>query len=157
MDKKVLYITEKGRENIRNQINNLEERLSNIRFRKGEAAESGGNAWHDNAEFEDLEHQERMLTGEMQELKYKLNTAIDADKNYDNSEVNIGSTVTIKYLDTGKTAQIEIVGYGEGDPQSGKVSYDSPLGRCVLGAKAGAKKELVFEDNLMIVMVIGVS
>lgn len=156
MDKKVLYITEKGRENIRNQINNLEERLSNIRFRKGEAAESGGNAWHDNAEFEDLEHQERMLTGEIQELKYKLNTAIDADKNYDNSEVNIGSTVTIKYLDTGKTAQIEIVGYGEGDPQSGKVSYDSPLGRCVLGAKTNDEVKMVLDERNEIVEILSI-
>ena len=143
-----IILTEGGKEKLIGSIGRLEDRLASIRLRKGEASETGGNAWHDNAEFEELEHQERMLMGELSDLKHKLGAASMVDKKTgDVGTAGLGSTVSIKYLDTGETLTFEIVGYGEGDPSTNKLSYDSPLASCIMGAKLGDEREMELNDS----------
>lgn len=156
-DNSKVYITDKGRENIIERIASLERRLSGIRSHKGDAAENGGNAWHDNAEFEGLEHQERMLMAEISALKSKLSKAGDvAVTSKIHSSVEIGSAVKIKYIGSGEERDIEIVGFGEGDPAVGKITYDSPLGQCITGASIGDERELKLNSVTQIVKIIDV-
>lgn len=53
-----------------------------------------------------------------------------------NRIVGLGSTVVITF-DDGRAMTFAIVGTGEEDPSEGKISDQSPLGRALLGAKAG--------------------
>jgi transcription elongation factor GreA len=49
--------------------------------------------------------------------------------------VTIGSTITVKK--NGTTIQYEIVGSDEAQPEAGKISNESPLGKAFLGKKVG--------------------
>ena len=51
--------------------------------------------------------------------------------------VQIGSTVTLKFMDTEEEAQYHIVGSTEADPLNGKVSNETPLAQAILGSKTG--------------------
>jgi transcription elongation factor GreA len=53
----------------------------------------------------------------------------------DNSKVRIGSTVTIKFVDTNLTSTYRIVGSSEANPINGSISDESPLGLALLNKK----------------------
>jgi transcription elongation factor GreA len=57
-----------------------------------------------------------------------------------NDHVVIGRRVTLRD-DAGRTSY-EIVVPGEGDPDNGRISADSPLGGAILGARAGEVVEV---------------
>jgi len=61
-------------------------------------------------------------------------------RNSARSTVGIGSTVTIKLA--GKTTTYSLVGPVEADPLNGKISNESPIGKALLGRKAGDEFEL---------------
>jgi transcription elongation GreA/GreB family factor len=52
-------------------------------------------------------------------------------------EVGIGSRVT--YRQAGRTRVVEIVGTDEADPVAGRVSFQAPLARALLGAVEGER------------------
>lgn len=143
-----ILLTSGGVKLIKERINALKKELALVRSQKGEAADTGGNAWHDNAAFEGLELRERTLIQQIQREGEKLVKAqvIDEKKTHNAAKVQIGSRVTIVYAD-GEKAIFTIVGSGEGDPPSGKVAYDAPLGTALMGAKAGDKRQLELDDH----------
>ena len=49
--------------------------------------------------------------------------------------VRLGSRVTIVDMETGDKEQYLIVGSAEADPQNGRISHESPVGRALLGHK----------------------
>ena len=51
--------------------------------------------------------------------------------------VNIGTTVTVEYVDSGKTAVFTIVGSQEADPKLKRVSDESPFGKALMGQHVG--------------------
>ena len=68
--------------------------------------------------------------------KYAKLEIIDVE---DADTVSIGKTVTVKRLSDGVDATYEIVGFSQSDPSHGKISDESPVGKALMGAKAGQK------------------
>lgn len=61
--------------------------------------------------------------------------------------VSFGTTVTIKNEDTGKPETYTILGPWESDPEHGIISYLSPLGNALLGAKPQEKLEFTINEE----------
>lgn len=137
--------TPNGMNLLKNKLAATESKLEIIRYDKGEVAETGGNLWHDNAGFEDLELQERMLMRTVRKLKDEINKATVTNAVHETQICKIGSLVTI-VIDS-KKMTFELVGHGEGDPANGKLAYNSPLGAVLCGCKAGDIKELVLYNE----------
>jgi transcription elongation factor GreA len=57
-------------------------------------------------------------------------------------KVGLGSTVTVKDEDTGQEDVYEIVTSEESDPEKGRISPSSPIGRCLLNKKLGETAEV---------------
>ena len=55
----------------------------------------------------------------------------------DTSEVRVGSTVEIEYVDDNETEEYSIVGSTEADPFENKISNESPIAVAVMGKKEG--------------------
>ena len=72
----------------------------------------------------------------IKELEYLIEhvTVIEAG---DTSEVRVGSTVEIEYIDDNETEEYSIVGSTEADPFENKISNESPIAKAILGKKAG--------------------
>jgi transcription elongation GreA/GreB family factor len=132
-------MTAAGMQRLRERLTALEAKLRSIMRQKGEAAEVGGNVWHDNFSFEDLQRQEAMVLRQLEEARRVLAQARLVEPPADSTEVRLGSRVMLRF-DDGREQEVEIGGYGDADPAAGVISCASPLGRCLLGAVAGDER-----------------
>jgi len=139
---------------IREELEDAKKRLVNITSQKGEAAEIGGNAWHDNFTFEELVRKENETMAEITKLKKMINDAQTPEGSNDKI-VGVGSFVFIKIGDK-KAEWFELVGYGQSDPNSKKISHNSPIGAAILGKKIGESGEFVVREKRVQVSVLDI-
>lgn len=131
---KKYYLTEEG-------IKKLEKERGDLRNLKlSKTTGESPKIWQSedlNPEYlafqEDMEFLESRLT----ELDYILNNAeiIKAPAKEGRSAVNLGARVFVDV--EGQTDEFEIVGTLEANPALGKISNESPVGKALLGHRAG--------------------
>lgn len=137
-------VTPAGMRRLRERLAALEAKLLSISRQKGEAAQVGGNVWHDNFSFEQLQREEAMILRQIEEARHVLADARVVEPPVDAPDVRLGSRVLI-VLDGGREQVATIGGYGDTDPAAGIISCVSPVGRCLLGAVEG--EERTFQVN----------
>lgn len=122
----------------------LEEELQYLStIRRAEVAEQiavarGFGDLSENAEYDDAKNEQSRLEAQILELENTLRTAIVIDESKISTDsVNIGTTVRIHDLDMEEEEEYTIVGARESDPNSNKISNESPLGAALLGKKKG--------------------
>ncbi|WP_262689971.1 transcription elongation factor GreA [Kordiimonas aestuarii] len=96
----------------------------------------------ENAEYHAAKERQGHIEGRIMELEGKLSraqvidpTALSGDK------VVFGTTVTLVDEDDEEVVY-QIVGGDEGDVKKGKISYQSPIARALIGRKVGAEVEV---------------
>jgi transcription elongation GreA/GreB family factor len=70
-------------------------------------------------------------------------------------EVGIGSRVT--YRLNGAERSVEIVGGDEADPAAGKIGYQAPLARALIGAEVGERVDFAGKDEAIEVIAVAVT
>ena len=135
---KSVYLTREG-------LAKLEEELRHLRTeRRHEVAERIRRAKEftntvDNAEYDDAKNEQAFVEGRVQALERLLANAVVIDDHAAPSGyVRLGSHVTVVDSD-GVEDVYTIVGSAEADPNVGKVSNESPIGRALLGRMVGDK------------------
>jgi len=130
-------------------LRKLEEELDYLKtVRRREVAERIKQAIEfgditDSSEYEDAKNEQAFIEGRIITLEKALRNAKVVDKeDLDSSEVRIGSTVRLKDLNGGSELEYTIVGSMESDPRSKKISYESPVGRAILGQSVGSVVEI---------------
>ena len=93
----------------------------------------------ENAQYDAARDAQGMVEGRIAEIEHILKHTV-LIKSGHKSTVDIGSTVHVE-LETGKQ-KYQIVGSTEANPDEGKISNESPIGRALLGAKAGDEVEV---------------
>ena len=138
MSKESIKITKEGLKKLLAKKEKLFKELKKIQGKKGEAAEIGGNAWHDNFSFEELERQERMLNKRIADISDIINRAELVEPPLNNEFLQIGHIAILEFND-GSEKKFEIVGFGETDLEASppKIEYLAPLVRNLLGAEIG--------------------
>ena len=92
----------------------------------------------ENAEYDEARNAQAKTEARIAELEQLIETAVIVDESsIDTSVVNIGSTVLVYDIDEQEEIEYNIVGSIEADPFSNKISDQSPIGRAVVGNKAG--------------------
>jgi transcription elongation factor GreA len=138
-------LTPAGLQKLKEKIKRAERELKETLAAKGEAAETGGNVWHDNFAFEQLVEKERELAQKLANLKDRLaNIKIAASDSGGASPgkqaVEISSRVSV-LLENDKEKTLIIGDPETADPKKGIVSYESPVGKALMGGKMGEEKE----------------
>jgi transcription elongation factor GreA len=84
------------------------------------------------------------VEGRIQQLDAMLRTAKVID-NHDGpaDEIAVGSSVRVKDLASGEQITYTIVGSLEADPDQARISNESPVGRALLGHRAGETVDVV--------------
>ncbi len=138
-DGKKLYFTRKGFDAFMKQIDGVNTEITRLQAKLGEAAEIGGNQWHDNASYETITNDVReqgliikRLRAPIDQNPYEI---LDPPKSTE--YVDIGTKV--HFLMNGEEFNLLIGGYGESDIDNDIVAYNTPLGDAVLGKKSGEK------------------
>ncbi|MGM0471472.1 MAG: transcription elongation factor GreA [Bacillota bacterium] len=141
MTEKVI-LTKEGLENLEEELTYLRgTKRREVAQRIKEALEFGDIS--ENSEYDDAKNEQAFVEGRIKEIEQMLNNAeVIKEEDVNTTEVNVGTTVTIKDLDTDEEFEYKIVGTTESDPSDNKISNASPVGKALLGHKVGEEVEI---------------
>ena len=138
------YLTKNGFIKLQRELDDLRSlKRKEVADRLREAMEGGELI--ENAEYESAKNEQSFVEGRISELKQLLANAhiIDYDdENGNTAYVQVGSTVFIREEGEKRSDKYVIVGAVEADPRNGMISNESPIGKAVLGRKAGEDVEI---------------
>jgi transcription elongation factor GreA len=130
-------ITQEGLDRLKSELKNLEkvERPNNIRMI--EEARSHGDL-SENAEYHAAKEKQSFIEGRINELKSVIGQSevIGEDKGPRDSVV-FGRKVLIFNTGTDEEVEYRLVGPYESDPEKGRISVTSPLGKALIGKSEG--------------------
>ncbi len=96
----------------------------------------------ENAEYHAAKEQQGQNEATISDIEDKLSRAQIIDpKDLSGDKVVFGATVTLKD-ENGKPLKYQIVGQTEADAKTGRISYNSPLGRGLIGRKVDEEVEV---------------
>ncbi len=152
--KEKLLVTRKGLEKLKNELEKLEaEGRKKVADQINEAASQGDIS--DSFDYDEAKRAQGFLEGKIAELKDKLSRVEVVEEKKDTGKIQIGSNVTIEM--DGRKEKMEIVGVGEKDPSCGKISYQSPLGKALLGKKGDDEFEFEAPKGAIKIKIITIS
>ncbi len=107
----------------------------NVKIQLAEARAQGDLS--ENADYDAARGKQAEIEAEIKEIEFTLNNCEIIDGKASTKKVALGSTVTIKNIDSGKESTFMIVGTVESDPVNGKISNACPLGEAIVGKMVG--------------------
>lgn len=138
-----VQLTVEGLEELKSELNQLkEEKLPKVIARVSAAREQGDLS--ENADYHSAKEEQNFVETRISEITDIISRAEVVKETKGTSKVSIGSRVEVSLKGkSGKTFTYEIVGEFEADPEEGKVSSVSPLGKALLGKKKGESASVV--------------
>ena len=91
----------------------------------------------ENAEYHDAKNSQALLETKILTLRDKLLRAEVQQSAPSADVVALGTTVTMRDENSGREDTFTLVPAMDAQPSAGKLSFDSPLARALVGAKAG--------------------
>ena len=134
MKKKEIFLTKKGLEEIKAELDDLKQNVRPEVISQIKEARAQGDL-SENAEYHAARDKQGHVEARIKELEYIVDnvTIIEEGKK---SKVDIGATVEIKYIDDDEIETYTIVGSTEADPFENKISNESPIALGIMGKKA---------------------
>ena len=133
--KKEFLLTSEGFLELETELNYLknEERPRIIEAIK-EARAQGDLS--ENADYDAAREEQAKVEARIQDLEYRLEHAKIIEK-ATGDKVDVGTTVTVQYIDDEDEEEYSIVGSMEADPFENKISNESPIGKAIMNKKVG--------------------
>jgi len=112
----------------------------------------------ENAEYHAAREQQSLTEGRINHIEEKLSLAheIDITTIKNEGKVIFGATVELINTDTEENIRYQIVGEDEADIKIGKISYNSPLARALIGKEAEDVVEIKTPGGTVEYEIIGV-
>lgn len=131
-------MTAAGAERLRQELDQL-KRVERPRIVNAIAEARAHGDLKENAEYHAAREQQSFAEGRIRDIEAKLSNAqvIDVSAMPRDDKVIFGATVTLTNLDTEESRVYQIVGDDEADVKSGKISYQSPIARALIGKREG--------------------
>ncbi|OGP60163.1 MAG: transcription elongation factor GreA [Deltaproteobacteria bacterium RBG_13_61_14] len=129
-------MTTQGRAMLREELKRLKEDVRHKLAQEiGRARELGDLT--ENAEYHAAKEKQGQVEAQIRDMENRLGRAevVDVSK-LRGSKVLFGATVTVEDED-GERQVLQIVGAEEADPKAGKISYESPVARGLIGKEEG--------------------
>jgi len=130
------FLTTEGYQKLQDELETLRTvKRKEIADRLHEAIDGGELI--DNAEYEAAKNEQAFVEGRIKELEILLaNARVIDEVNTKADSIQIGTKVTIQEEDFPEEVYT-IVGTAEADSRMGKISNESPIGKCLLNHKVG--------------------
>lgn len=117
-------------------------------------AKEGTNAQND-AEYEDARNEQAFIEGRIVQLELMIKNHVLIEEDQRGTGVaRLGSIVVVE--SNGATREYRIVGSAEADPAGGRISNESPIGKALLGRRAGETVHVMAPKGTMKVTVVEV-
>ena len=129
------HVTAAGLASLQTELDELANRRRPEVISRIKAARELGDL-SENADYEAARKEQSFLEGRVQQLEQMIKSAVIIETEGTGSVVVLGSTVVIE-TDRHGEETFTIVGSAEADAAAGKISYTSPIGRALMGRRAG--------------------
>ncbi len=131
---KDVILTADGLEKLKIELDHLQgDKRREVALRIKEAREFGDIT--ENSEYDDAKNEQAMLEARIAQVEDRLRSAtVIAAEDVTTDKVQVGSIVSVKNEETGKSQKFTIVGSPEAKPPE-RLSYESPVGKALLGRK----------------------
>ena len=133
---KEVYLTKEGLQELKEKLDYM------VTVRRMECAENIKKAREfgdlsENAEYDAAKQEQGFVEAEIKELTEKLQHVVIIEDGANTTEVSMGNTVIIRDVEFEEDLEYRIVGTTEADIMAGKISNESPLGKALIGKRAG--------------------
>ena len=92
----------------------------------------------ENAEYDEARNEQAKVEARIKDLEDLIANAVIVDETkIDTSIVSVGSTVKVMDYDMDMEVEYTLVGSNEANPAEFKISDQSPIGRALIGSRAG--------------------
>ncbi len=154
---KLSYYTEKGLRKLKEELNYFEHtKRPEISRAIADARDKGDLS--ENAEYHAAKEEQSLLEFKIIQLKNTVaNARIIDESQLDQSKVLIRSIVKMKNLSLNKEMTYTLVADAEANLASGKISVKSPIGKGLLGKKAGDIAEITVPNGVMKLEILEIS
>ena len=103
----------------------------------------------ENSEYDEAKNEQGKLFSRIAEIENILANAELLEAAGTADEVTVGNSVMLTDKNTGERLEYAIVGTQEANPMKRRISDESPLGRALMGHKAGDEVKFEAADGLM--------
>ena len=149
------YLTKAGLEKLRAEHKALLSQKRQLTEEVNQAAAMGD--LRENAEYHAARERLQHVSARLAELDGKLaHVKIIEDLAIKDGEARVGTSVLLEDEQTKERFSYRLVGPDEADPQQGKLSIASPLGKSLLGKKNGERFTLTLPKAIVPYRVISV-
>lgn len=130
-----VVLTEEGRKKLLDELKVLkEEKRREIAERLKNSIGYGDLT--ENSEYDDAKNEQARVEHRIDQIETMLSKAKIIDRRHvKTKEVGIGSLVEIRQVGSGKKQVYRVVGPAEANPENHMISFESPVGRAIMGHK----------------------
>lgn len=147
-------VTREGFEKMQKELDELRSTKRAEIAQRLKAAIAMGDL-SENSEYDEAKNAQAFLEGRILQLEQQIRTAQVIEK-VAKDRVDVGSTVLIEDMEEHLQEKVTIVGSTESNPFEGRISNESPVGRALMGAKAGDTVEAVAPNGVLKYKVISI-
>lgn len=137
MSEQDVILTREGLEQLEEELENLRSvKRTEVKERLKEAIALGDLS--ENSEYDDAKNEQAFMEGRILELEKMIrNAKVIEDDVQQEGVISVGSLVKVKDIEFDEINEYRLVGTVEADPMNNRISNESPVGRALLGHKAG--------------------
>ena len=147
-------VTREGLEKMQKELDELRSTNRAEIAQRLKAAIAMGDL-SENSEYDEAKNAQAFLEGRILQLEQQIRTAQVIEK-VAKDRVDVGSTVLIEDMEEHLQEKVTIVGSTESNPFEGRISNESPVGRALMGAKAGDTVEAEAPNGVLKYKVISI-
>lgn len=154
MNNRQNYLTEVGAEKLRQELAYLKgEKRAELARRLRTAIQQGDLS--ENADYIGTKEEQSFVEGRILELEQILKDAVIIEENHRRDVVDIGSRVTIQEADFAPETY-HLVGPNEANPQEGRISHESPIGRALLGKRVNDSVQVKVPNGTLDLKIVSI-
>jgi transcription elongation factor GreA len=153
----IIYLSKKGYEDLRNELNKLKTvDRPHVINQIAEARDKGDLS--ENAEYDAAKEAQGLLEARISKLEIDLsNSRIIDESKLDNSKVSLLSKVTIKNIANNSEMTYAIVSESEADLAAKKISASSPIGKGLMGKVVNDVVDITVPNGIIKFKILNIS
>lgn len=154
---KAIKLTDEGLKKLQDELETLKTKGRTDIAEKIKVARGYGDL-SENSEYDEAKNEQAKIEARILELENMLkNVEIIAEKKSATKTVTIGSKVKVLDVEFDEELEFRVVGSAEADPANGLISDESPVGKALLGAKAGQTVKAETPDGEVDFKIVAIS
>ncbi|MDO9630133.1 MAG: transcription elongation factor GreA [Acholeplasmataceae bacterium] len=143
--KQLFQLTQEGVKNLETELAYLKDVKREENKEALKEARAQGDL-SENADYDAARNEQARIEARIAEIENILKN-VKIIKTTTEDIVNIGKTVTVKFVETGEIKDFYLVGSIEADPRQRKISIESPIGKSMLNKNEGDVVEVKTETG----------